>query len=876
MLAPCLLALALIPTADPKPRLDPDGLPLPAEAVQRFGSQRFLVNNLEAAAFSPDGKTVYTISEEDAFDDRVAHSSPGLIAWEVPTGKKLWQVGLDRRFEQVAADPDGKSVWVIERYKPEGDFDTKWEERVRYSAADGKELARTPVFASNYETIALHPTGLTACPIWRSDEDMGPSTMSIRLTDRDGATSDIRDFRPAKEGRDYGVGWSPKADRLFVVTWVDEFKDACVTALDVTAAKQLWTKPTDAPRGWCVSPNGKSFVIVTQARGIENAPAVARRWDADTGKELAALNVPDLDSIGGFGHEIALAGRIHFHSGGKTVYLLDNEDRTVSLDAATWKTANTKVRLLKHAVFNADGRILVAPSGRHVVIHEAETGRRLSPNPPGFVPTDSHPELRFTPTGERMIRTGGYGDPEVEWSVATGREVGRTEWKEPDRDAPRSVTSADGKKKAVVESNGQGWRLVVTNSGRPNDPPVILTISRKENDDLVSGLQFTPDGKYLFGFSKHNGFYIWDVAKGGDPVQAEFQAWDEEKLSNFGSKLFVCRDSKRVAALEFNGREGRGQFAIGSATWRVGVYELPSGKNVRRFAGEGFAKLVAWSPSGVVVLADRTHYAHPFLGGDRDSEFRFDLIHLDPATEQKRVTRLDGDVRCCAMSPVGDAVAVGSSDGLRLYEASTGKLRHRFREQTRPVQVVAFSPDGRFLAAESVDGPLLLWDVRGDLTKSAKPDAAGWDAAWAALGGDGAEAAFRAVRLFALHPDDGAAELKRRFADRKPPTAEAVAALVRQLDDRDYATRERATKELRELGFAAFPALKRALADNPPEELRARAERLLAATTSPDQRRAERAVEAMQLAGTQAAKNLIAEWARGPADDVLTKAAVGK
>jgi hypothetical protein len=36
MLAPCLFVLALIPSADPKPRLDPDGLPLPAEAVPRF------------------------------------------------------------------------------------------------------------------------------------------------------------------------------------------------------------------------------------------------------------------------------------------------------------------------------------------------------------------------------------------------------------------------------------------------------------------------------------------------------------------------------------------------------------------------------------------------------------------------------------------------------------------------------------------------------------------------------------------------------------------------------------------------------------------------------------------------------------------------
>jgi hypothetical protein len=75
--------------------------------------------------------------------------------------------------------------------------------------------------------------------------------------------------------------------------------------------------------------------------------------------------------------------------------------------------------------------------------------------------------------------------------------------------------------------------------------------------------------------------------------------------------------------------------------------------------------------------------------------------------------------------------------------------------QKRSVMSLAITPHGMVLASESVYRSILPWDVRGDLTKPAKPDAAGWERAWAALGEVDAPAAFQAVRLFALHPEEG-------------------------------------------------------------------------------------------------------------------------
>ncbi len=123
---------------------------------------------------------------------------------------------------------------------------------------------------------------------------------------------------------------------------------------------------------------------------------------------------------------------------------------------------------------------------------------------------------------------------------------------------------------------------------------------------------------------------------------------------------------------------------------------------------------------------------------------------------------------------------------IELYELATGQKRHTFSGLKRPALSLAFSPDGRSLASESADGPVILWDVKGVLTTPATPDAAGWEAAWKALTGDDAVKAFAAVRLVAAHPDDGAAELRKRFAEVKSPAVVACERAVEAMRLADH------------------------------------------------------------------------------------------
>ena len=58
-------------------------------------------------------------------------------------------------------------------------------------------------------------------------------------------------------------------------------------------------------------------------------------------------------------------------------------------------------------------------------------------------------------------------------------------------------------------------------------------------------------------------------------------------------------------------------------------------------------------------------------------------------------------------------VVTGSDDAsVRIWESATGELRARLGGHTRPVNGVAFSPDGKFIVTGSDDGTAIIWDTR--------------------------------------------------------------------------------------------------------------------------------------------------------------------
>jgi len=125
--------------------------------------------------------------------------------------------------------------------------------------------------------------------------------------------------------------------------------------------------------------------------------------------------------------------------------------------------------------------------------------------------------------------------------------------------------------------------------------------------------------------------------------------------------------------------------------------------------------------------------------------------------------------------------------------------------------------------------------------------------------------------------------LRDRVRPVPEPDPKRLARLLADLDSQEFTAREKATRELGELGEVAEPALRQALDKQPSLETRQRVERLLkemeGPVTSLSRLQVLRAVEVLEQAGTAEARAALKVLADGAAAARLTqeaRAALGR
>ncbi len=83
----------------------------------------------------------------------------------------------------------------------------------------------------------------------------------------------------------------------------------------------------------------------------------------------------------------------------------------------------------------------------------------------------------------------------------------------------------------------------------------------------------------------------------------------------------------------------------------------------------------------------------------------------------------DSGVTSVAISPDGRLVAAGSLDNtVRIWDVATGQLIERLRGHKDSVYSVAFTPDGDGIVSGSLDKTLKYWDVGKLLANAPKRD----------------------------------------------------------------------------------------------------------------------------------------------------------
>jgi WD40 repeat protein len=121
----------------------------------------------------------------------------------------------------------------------------------------------------------------------------------------------------------------------------------------------------------------------------------------------------------------------------------------------------------------------------------------------------------------------------------------------------------------------------------------------------------------------------------------------------------------------------------------------------RRLAGHaGQVFVLAWSPDSKLLAS-----------GSIDDA----VVRLWNASDGRQVRQFEGHtdwIRGVVFSPDGKTLATGSFDKtVRLWDVASGTLLHAFSGHTDFISSVVFTPDGKSLASSSSDGSVRLWDT---------------------------------------------------------------------------------------------------------------------------------------------------------------------
>lgn len=811
-------------TGEPKAKVataSPPAEPLPPGALARFGTTRYRADQpFWFASFSQDGR--WMVSGTD-----------GVELWDLETGlrKQIMPV-RNNTVPRPRLSPDGRLIAVLDGGPGLHLFDRK----------TGKEL-RTVGEGTKYNDCRFTPDGKRVLAITRE---------------------------PAPTATAFTVGDGTKGPTVPV--------------------------PVPAERGLGVENDRALFLVSSGGRGT---PLTVRVVDPETGKDSKVFETGVTDC-----YELREDDRAGFRTGIRPRLDLitvapdfshlayRRSDEKLGVVALTPGSKPRPVEL--PADFRAslfwfapDGKSLFASDfGGHIVRCDADTGKQLAT----FSGNLEHfGQWHIDPAGKVLTTAGGDGRIR-RWDLTTNKEV------------PLATGGYQKAVKAVFTADGRlvvGDRIGTIDLFDPRSGRLVQEVPRWRDGTDWYTFAVSPDGRTLVATRPEGKLFWFDLAAGKELATMKLPGPVPDQMYKSIQGMAFTPDGRRLVCSYQDGR----LFAVDTQTrkeiWRVG---LPTDRD--------------WDAAvAFTVSADGRHLARGLRRGGRTGDWGYGLQVLDTATGRSvrladvsetkgkeglpdlMDARYTPDGRFVVLvsrnghvqvrhpdtlaeisswttgskyaitldvSPDGRLVLTGDDAGtVQVWEVLTGKRATSVRGHRGTVASAVVSPDGRLLATGGYDQVAYTWSLKPATVP---------DRPLEGLAGDDAEAAYRAIWALAADPD-GPKVLRERFPPAAGPTPETIRDWIADLDHATFARREAASAALVKAGPLTEPAVRRALDANPSPEARERLTKVLAGIShkpSRDDVIHARAVHAMELANTPAARKVLEEWAGGMEGTWLT------
>ncbi len=704
---------------DPAPAATQDDA-LPKHARLRLGSDRFHHgSSVDQAIYTPDGKSLVTIDRNHVI--RVWDAAGGRIVREIGEHGSL--------FREIALSPDGARLATIEA----SGGPRLWD------VAAGRERKRWHVSTNAfYANPTFSPDGRTlATSAHQFDQASRKMQISIDLWEVH-APSERRRSLPGDWNSLWNLAFSPDGNTL--ATASDDTDPNVVGPKAVRGSARLFdvarleertrfTPEGGSVRSVAFSPDGKDLAYAV-------ADGTVRIRDLKTGQERVLKSDPGNHGganprrgrrlIPAQGNEVM--GRLAFAPDGKVLAAgsvgagIDGDYALAAIQLWDVAGGNELHRIPAHQQwvsslsFSPDGRTLASTGVEPLVRFWDPTTGREALSQPGH---RSEVRALVVSPDDRTVFTGGDDGTVRQWDLVSGRELGViASFGNP---ADALAVSPDGK--TLLVGGALGGRFVLWSIAERRE---IRELPRLVPRNPVRHVAFSPDGATVASERR-----IWDVATGR--VLVSFRDRDERNNSNANFfPIYYSPDGKQVITTENEGAR---------------VWDIASGQEARwAVRARIHHDRTALSPDGR-YLATGGSVGH-FQGGEQDPR----ILLWELATGQAVATLIGHEESTNGMSfsPDGRLLASGSGTWesgndatLRVWDLATSRELRRFAGHPGAVNAVAFTRDGRSIISGSADATALVWDV-ADLMNGPPLAGASHQAAWDALAGDDAKAAYRA------------------------------------------------------------------------------------------------------------------------------------